>query len=30
MAVYERNYGRYQGELTPTRSRFLVLPRYAL
>ena len=30
MAVYERNYGRYQGELTPTRSRFLVLPRYAM
>jgi ABC-2 type transport system permease protein len=30
MAVYERNYGRYLGELTPTWSRFLVLPRYAL
>ena len=29
MAVYERNYGRYQGELTPAWSRFLVLPRYA-
>ncbi|HEY0511763.1 MAG TPA: hypothetical protein VGH73_07665 [Thermoanaerobaculia bacterium] len=29
MAVYERNYGRYQGELTPPRSRFLILPRYA-
>jgi len=29
MAVYERNYGTYQGELTPTRSRFLILPRYA-
>jgi ABC-2 type transport system permease protein len=29
MAVYERNYGRYTGELTPTWSRFLVLPRYA-
>jgi ABC-2 type transport system permease protein len=30
MAVYERNYGRYQGELTPSRSRFLILPRYAV
>jgi ABC-2 type transport system permease protein len=29
MAVYERNYGRYTGELTPAWSRFLVLPRYA-
>ena len=29
MAVYERNYGRYQGALTPTGSRFLILPRYA-
>ncbi len=29
MAVYERNYGRYQGALTPSWSRFLVLPRYA-
>ena len=29
MAVYERNYGRYQGELTPEWSRFLILPRYA-
>ena len=29
MAVYERNYGRYQGELTPPWSRFLILPRYA-
>lgn len=29
MAVYERNYGTYQGELTPTWSRFLILPRYA-
>ena len=29
MAVYERNYGRYQGELTPAWSRFLILPRYA-
>ncbi len=30
MAVYERNYGRYTGALTPTWSRFLVLPRYAM
>ncbi|HEY9420043.1 MAG TPA: hypothetical protein VIW92_01390, partial [Thermoanaerobaculia bacterium] len=29
MAVYKRNYGRFQGATTPTRSRFLVLPRYA-
>lgn len=29
MAVYERNYGRYKGELTPSWSRFLILPRYA-
>jgi ABC-2 type transport system permease protein len=29
MAVYERNYGRYQGELTPPWSRFTILPRYA-
>jgi ABC-2 type transport system permease protein len=29
MAVYERNYGRYQGALTPPWSRFLILPRYA-
>lgn len=29
MAVYERNYGRYRGELTPEGSRFLILPRYA-
>lgn len=29
MAVYERNYGRYQGAVTPSWSRFLVLPRYA-
>jgi ABC-2 type transport system permease protein len=29
MAVYERNYGKYQGELTPSWSRFLILPRYA-
>jgi ABC-2 type transport system permease protein len=29
MAVYKRNYGRFQGATTPTWSRFLVLPRYA-
>jgi ABC-2 type transport system permease protein len=29
MAVYERNYGRYQGALTPPWSRFTILPRYA-
>lgn len=29
MAVYERNYKRYQGAMTPSWSRFLVLPRYA-
>jgi ABC-2 type transport system permease protein len=29
MAVYERIYRRYAGELTPTRTRFLVIPRYA-
>jgi ABC-2 type transport system permease protein len=29
MAVYERNYGRYQGALTSSWSRFLILPRYA-
>jgi ABC-2 type transport system permease protein len=29
MAVYERNYGRYKGPLTPVGSRFLILPRYA-
>ena len=28
MAVYERNYKGYQGELTPDWARFLVLPRY--
>ncbi|MBD3868184.1 MAG: hypothetical protein IFK94_08660 [Acidobacteria bacterium] len=27
MAVYERNYKGYQGELTPHWARFLVLPR---
>ncbi|HEV2762398.1 MAG TPA: ABC transporter permease [Pyrinomonadaceae bacterium] len=30
MAVYEQTYGPYAGTLTPERSRFLVLPRYAL
>jgi ABC-2 type transport system permease protein len=30
MAVYEQNYRRYTGELTPERSRFLVPFRYAL
>lgn len=29
MAVYERSYGAYNGEVTPQNSRFLVLPRYA-
>jgi ABC-2 type transport system permease protein len=29
LAVYERTYRAYAGELTPERSRFLVLPRYA-
>lgn len=29
MAVYERNYGRYQGALTPPWSRFLILPKYS-
>lgn len=29
MAVYERNYGRYKGPLTPEGTRFLILPRYA-
>jgi ABC-2 type transport system permease protein len=29
MAVYERNYGRYQGALTPSRFRFMILPRYS-
>ncbi|MEM8998416.1 MAG: ABC transporter permease subunit, partial [Acidobacteriota bacterium] len=28
MAVYERNYKRYDGATTPTSTRFLVLPRY--
>jgi ABC-2 type transport system permease protein len=30
MAVYERNYHRYDGPLTTRRQRFLVVPRYAL
>jgi ABC-2 type transport system permease protein len=29
MAVYDRNFGIYQGARTPTWSRFLILPRYA-
>ena len=29
MAVYERKYRSYEGEQTPTWSRFLVLPRYS-
>lgn len=29
MAVYKRNYRSYEGTLTPTWSRFLVLARYA-
>jgi ABC-2 type transport system permease protein len=29
MAVYERNYARYSGPVTPERTRFLILPRYA-
>ena len=29
MAVYDRAYRRYEGPLTPERTRFLVLPRYA-
>jgi ABC-2 type transport system permease protein len=30
MAVYEQTYGPYAGPLTPERTRFLVIPRYAL
>jgi ABC-2 type transport system permease protein len=30
MAVYERNYHRYDGPLTTRGQRFLVVPRYAL
>jgi ABC-2 type transport system permease protein len=29
MAVYERSYRPFEGALTPKRTRFLVLPRYA-
>ncbi len=29
MAVYGQTYKRYGGELTPERTRFLILPRYA-
>jgi ABC-2 type transport system permease protein len=29
MAVYERSYRPFEGELTPKEIRFLVLPRYA-
>lgn len=29
MAVYERSYRRYDGELTPERSRLMVFPAYA-
>lgn len=29
MAVYEHTYKRYGGELTPTWSRFLIIPRHA-
>jgi len=29
VAVYDRSYAAYHGELTPERWRFLVLPRYA-
>lgn len=29
MAVYERTYQAYKGDLTPQNRRFLVLPRYA-
>jgi ABC-2 type transport system permease protein len=29
MAVYERSYRPFEGALTPERTRFLVLPRYA-
>ena len=30
MAVYERKYKRYTGAVTPTATRFLILPKYAL
>jgi len=29
MAVYKRTYKGYSGELTPTWSRFMILPRYS-
>ena len=29
MAVYERSYATYQGPMTPTWARFLVIPSYA-
>ena len=29
MAVYEHNYKRYAGEVTPAWSRFLIIPRHA-
>ena len=29
MAVYERTYKRYTGPITPTQTRFLILPKYA-
>ena len=29
MAVYERSYDEFRGQLTPQWSRFLILPRYA-
>lgn len=29
MAVYEQSYHRYEGPITPLRTRFLVIPRYA-
>lgn len=29
MAVYEQSYHRWEGALTPLRTRFLVIPRYA-
>ena len=29
MAVYKRTYAAYEGPLTPTWSRFLILPRYS-
>ena len=30
MAVYKKTYRPYEGKLTPSWSRFLVVPRYAL